>query len=793
MNIRDTKWKGDIRSTDKRSDLDVNVCRAMLDLSPLDIFIVAEDGSALYINQTACARRGISRRAMLEMKVWEWNHFVNSASWTRRWIALEESETAEFDTVHYDKHGREIPVRINVQMVSFDGVRGALCYVQDISLIKRIEEDASRFGQELGLIFSGSGMSMCSWNPLTDDVKIDSAWVSMFGTWAQDQTMTYQQWEAMIAQDDRREWQSRLTAHLLGHSDAFDMIVRMYTVSGSCLHIHARGKVVGLDRDGNPTSISILHEDISARVRLEAEAKQHVQQIQQNAVELEKAKNLAESSVEHLEAMARKRDLLYATVAHELRTPISSVSLMANEDAPNDWAARQRQVQIICRDLIHTLDDMRRLVHPEANREIGFERFTITELIQAVSTAVSAHTAMTGVRFVIESLLLDSDTERLYVSDLYRIKIVLVNLIKNACIHSQGTEVRFAVEQISRSTQADFIRFSVIDDGVGISETEIEELFQPFKRGASKSDGTGLGLHIAQSWIADVGGRLIYEPQAKGSRFIVELDLQFAHEMANALPSASLESSVSSAKLMSDLIVLMVEDEPMLRMVGQKVLEKLFKRVDLAANGLEALERVEKEAYDLILTDYFMPQMNGLELIKSLKQRAYSGLIVCITAATLGSEIEDLEAAGAHKVFAKPLNKEALKDWVCEKMSAVETVVGESVKDRSANAVDGTLKIDLATGNISADRDWRILNEVLESDQVNAQLLQRTISPEHLQAFKEYARERISCSDYEQSRTIELDLVTLNGHRFKGLVSAEKLKGEQGDYILTSVAKISAQ
>lgn len=235
----------------------------LLDLSSQDIFIVAEDGSPLYVNQTACQRRSMTRDELMDMRVWQWNRFIRPSSWQKRWAWLLKTKSADFSTEHRLDDGTPMPVNISVRLVNYNGQLGALCYVQDISQFKNATTEADRADKIMDLVFSRPGLSICSWEPYSDVVQLDNSWSSLFGDIPENKRITFAQWEEMVAPEYRAEWRDRLNEHVLGRANEFNLIHPMRHANGDMLVIHSRGKIVNIDKDGYPTAVAVVHENIT--------------------------------------------------------------------------------------------------------------------------------------------------------------------------------------------------------------------------------------------------------------------------------------------------------------------------------------------------------------------------------------------------------------------------------------------------------------------------------------------------------------------------------------------------
>ena len=401
--------------------------------------------------------------------------------------------------------------------------------------------------------------------------------------------------------------------------------------------------------------LRLITIDISERIRMQNE--------------LEEAEREAQAALSTLKLTQEKQNTIYGMVAHELRTPVAAITMMAADGDDESWQQNRENVLRSSRDLINTIDDMRLLVNPDLKRPIRPEKFNVKAFNATIASSVASIVASTGVRYshfdAISLPLLDEE----FVVDTYRARVVLTNLIKNACIHSRGNKVWTICRHAFDAHSGEFLEWVVGDNGVGIPQTKLTELFAAGVRGDSEADGTGFGLYIAKNWIEEINGTIEYCARQKGgSEFIVRVPLVPANnpEQSHASGGAIDYSQVDA--LLPKLNALMAEDEPMLRMLGSKLLSKMVGNVSTAENGRVALEQFDP-SHNIILTDYFMPEMSGVELALQLREQGYQGVILGVTAATIGEQRTDMLEAGVDIVLPKPLTAEKFKNAVSQLLS----------------------------------------------------------------------------------------------------------------------------
>ena len=354
-----------------------------------------------------------------------------------------------------------------------------------------------------------------------------------------------------------------------------------------------------------------------------------------------------------------KNKRMYGIIAHELRTPVAAISMMAQSDN-EQWLNDKSSIETAAHDLLHSIDDMKMLINPELKREMRIESTTVSDLNNGINTMVASAVAATRMQYQQLTNLPSEVQSKRFTTDTYRVKAAVTNLIRNACLHSEGTKVWCITSVDVDNDGQSIIRWTVGDNGKGIPEYKVPKLFKPFERGESRAEGTGLGLHIAKTWIEELDGELIYRRSVQGSEFVLSIPLKSSREVdVKASDSPENHQMERVKKLASQLRLLFIEDDKLIQKVTAHILKPLFAEVTIVNDGKEGLEQAA-DNYDLILTDYFMPNMTGVELSECLRQRGDTRPIIAATAATIGKEGEELLQAGVDLVLPKPLSAQAV-------------------------------------------------------------------------------------------------------------------------------------
>ena len=423
-------------------------------------------------------------------------------------------------------------------------------------------------------------------------------------------------------------------------------------------------RFVGLAKDGTRLPLAI-----SLNLFASSEGKQIILSLR-DVSEIRNTQRLLEKTVEDLKDLETKRNQIFGMVAHELRTPVAAISMMADQHDDTEWLRDRKSLRRTVNDLLNTIDDMRLVINPDLKRPIRSEAFTVQELNASVAANVASIVSSSGVQYEQSNAIPFIFKEAEFRSDTYRVRVAITNIVKNACLHSRGTKVWMVSRLYMGRDGQQYLEWLVKDDGLGIPEDQLDRLFEAGERGDSKADGSGLGLFISKSWIEEIGGEIGYQrARGGGSSFSIRIPL------LNSIDSGLTEIKETDNgndlldSVLANLNILLVEDETMLRMLGQKLLLPLVHDVQVASNGMSGLADFDPEYHDLLLTDNFMPEMSGVELISKLRASGYSGPIVGVTAATIGEQSQDMLVAGADIVLPKPLTKALFRQTVAELMA----------------------------------------------------------------------------------------------------------------------------
>jgi len=389
------------------------------------------------------------------------------------------------------------------------------------------------------------------------------------------------------------------------------------------------------------------------------------------------------------EAGNRAKSRFLANMSHEMRTPMNGILGMTRLLLATKLSAEQRHyAEVVLNSgdslltLINRILDLSKI---EAGKVVLEEAdFELDRLLSAATQALAMEARSKGLEFTVT---VAPGAPRFLRGDAARLRQVIANLAANAVKFTSKGGVRIEVEAAGEEGGAATLRFTVRDTGIGIAAELEGKLFSPFMQAdestTRKFGGTGLGLSISKQLVGLMGGQIGFEsapPQGACFWFTAVLEQQVKPSAAAGEERAARTCPHPPAACRArEARILLAEDNPVNRDVMLAILNQIGFRADAVGNGWEAVQALQSARYDLVLMDCQMPEMDGYEATRLIRDPATGAgdprvAIVAVTASAMRGDREKCIAAGMDDYLAKPVEPESLdrilEKWLCRKLCA---------------------------------------------------------------------------------------------------------------------------
>ena len=262
---------------------------------------------------------------------------------------------------------------------------------------------------------------------------------------------------------------------------------------------------------------------------------------------------------------------------------------------------------------------------------------------------------------------IDPDVPDEIVGDLVRLRQIIVNLVSNAIKFTHDGQVELSIQCLKLKNGVATLEFSVIDSGIGMSESAVAKIFDPFSQADAsvtrRFGGTGLGLSISKRFAEALGGQLtVTSKEGVGSVFEVRIDASPMDDVDMIDPSEddldSLPNEETRAVIhLPDLRVLLVDDAEENRDLMSVILAEAGTTFVTAENGVEAMEKALSQEFDVVLMDMNMPVMDGYTATRQLRAQGYNRPIIALTAHAMDGDREKCVEVGCNDYTTKPIRK----------------------------------------------------------------------------------------------------------------------------------------
>jgi signal transduction histidine kinase/CheY-like chemotaxis protein/ligand-binding sensor domain-containing protein len=413
-----------------------------------------------------------------------------------------------------------------------------------------------------------------------------------------------------------------------------------------------------------------LETEITERKLIELELKRYKEELE--VIVEHRTKDLIIQK-EKAESADKMKSVFLAHMSHEIRTPLGVVigmnHLMQKTTIDADQADYLKIIDSSAHHLLQVINNILDIAKIESGKiELEQIPFSISTMLEELSGFVQLNMRDKPVEFIIENRVQNTNY---LLGDALRIKQVLINLISNAFKFTEEGTVKLSINQQSYPNFEE-ISFAVSDTGIGMTEKQMEHLFEAFNQADSgisrKYGGTGLGLNISYKFIELMGGKLKVKSEFnKGSTLYFAVPLKPSNEWilpeAEKIDEESLNKYPSGFDKIRSAKILIAEDEVLNQFILRKVLEAEGFVITIANNGNECISLLEKNNdYDIILMDIQMPEMDGFATTQYIRNsmRHKDVKIIGVSANAFSETKQQILSDGMNDFLSKPVNMNEL-------------------------------------------------------------------------------------------------------------------------------------
>lgn len=357
--------------------------------------------------------------------------------------------------------------------------------------------------------------------------------------------------------------------------------------------------------------------------------------------------------------LGKAKETFLSVMSHEMRTPLNAIigiSRVLLEDEPLERQLENLDMlKFSTENLLTLINDVLDYTKIETgNLELEIRPLNLKKIVRSTIESLQFKVSRENVSMKMQ---VDEEIPDVLMADNTRIYQILMNLLGNAVKFTQCGEITLALTQVSQDSQSVCIEFKVSDTGIGISPDKLDYIFESYTQESAdtsrKYGGTGLGLAITKKLVQLHQSEIFVESEkGKGSCFY--FTIRFLRCSEQNLDAPGIDQPLVSMPS----CILIVDDNPINRMVAQKTVMRWGIKSDLAENGSEALEMISRKDYDLVLMDLHMPVMDGYEAtrrIRLLPDNKYKQLpVIALTGSDLVVRKEMILDAGINDTVLKP-------------------------------------------------------------------------------------------------------------------------------------------
>ena len=381
---------------------------------------------------------------------------------------------------------------------------------------------------------------------------------------------------------------------------------------------------------------------------------------------------LIEEKIKAENAMQAKQQFL-SNMSHEIRTPMNAIVGFTNVILKTKLNDSQKQyldaIKVSGDALVVLINDILDLAKVDSGK-MTFDKtaFDLEECIHKIVLLFKIKLKEKKLKF---NLNLDESIPNQIIGDPMRLRQIILNLLSNAVKFTNEGSVSIDVKVVSHTKNKINIAFKITDTGIGIANDKIEAIFNNFEQAHAETSanygGTGLGLAIVKKLVENQGGTIdTISEVGKGSAFSFTLSFD-TNNLQHHLPKKTIKNTMicQSDTQLKNIKILVAEDVALNQLLIKIVLGNFNFELDIADNGKIAIEKLKTNQFDLVLMDLHMPEMDGLEATKYIREKMKSQIpIIALTADVTQADIDKCLAVGMQDYLSKPIDEAILYEKI---------------------------------------------------------------------------------------------------------------------------------
>lgn len=381
--------------------------------------------------------------------------------------------------------------------------------------------------------------------------------------------------------------------------------------------------------------------------------KKFVKKINENNVQLVKAK-------EEAERLSKLKTQFFSTVSHELRTPLYGViglsSILLEDEKLNSHKDDLKSLKFSADYLLALINDVLTLNKADANGlKLENAPFNLTKLVNNITKSFAFSLQQNNNKIQVR---IDEELPKSLIGDSIKLSQILMNLVGNAVKFNENGTIEIVIKSLGINKQGLYqTQFFIKDNGIGIPLEKQQSIFEEFSQIESNNynyQGTGLGLPIVKKLLAVYDSKIeLKSSPGNGAifSFIIDLEENKTVTSDDLFPD---ELTTPAVSVFENMHILIVDDNKINQKVTQRILESRHFKTTLADDGIQAIEQVQKQNFNLILMDIHMPNMGGIEATKKIRSYNKTLPIIALTAVEIEEARGEITASGMNDIILKP-------------------------------------------------------------------------------------------------------------------------------------------